>query len=95
MQQCLARIYYFIRKGYRQRIEMVSSTPKPGRIIARCLNCGVSFRISKDDYCMRIQNNEQPGLFHVRKCMDEYRETHKTAHGMKQRILEINRLGKQ
>ena len=74
---------------------MVSSMPKPGRVLAKCLNCGVTFSINKAEYSMRTQNSEQPGLFHVRKCMDEYRETHKTANGMKQRILEINKRGKQ
>jgi hypothetical protein len=76
-------------------LRMVSSAPKPGRVIAKCLNCGVYFTINKAEYCMRTRNSEQPGLFHVRKCMDEYRETHKTANGMKQRILEINKRGKQ
>ena len=74
---------------------MVSSVPKPGRVLAKCLNCGVIFSVSKPEYRMRIQNSEQPGLFHVRKCMDEYRETHKTANAMKQRILELNKRGKQ
>jgi hypothetical protein len=74
---------------------MVSSLPKPGRVLAKCLNCGVNFSINKAEYSMRTQNSEQPGLFHVRKCMDEYHETHKTANGMKQRILELNKKGKQ
>jgi hypothetical protein len=69
--------------------------PKPGRVLATCLNCGVIFRTDKADYFMRTQNREQPGLFHVRKCMDEYRENHKTANGMKERILELNKRGKQ
>jgi hypothetical protein len=74
---------------------MVSSMAKPGRLLAKCLNCGVRFGINKAEYITRTQNSEQPGLFHVRKCMEEYRETHKTANAMKQRILELNKRGKQ
>ncbi len=74
---------------------MVTSVPKPGRVLAKCLNCGVIFSVSKPEYRMRTQNSEQPGLFHIRKCMDEYRENHKTANAMKQRILELNKRGKQ
>jgi len=73
---------------------MVSSLPRPGRVLAQYLNCGVTFSINKDEYIMRPQNSKQPGLFHERKCMDEYRDTHKTANGMKQRILELNKRGK-
>ncbi len=69
--------------------------PKPGRVLSKCLNCGVSFSINKAEYVIRIQKNEQPGLFHQRKCMDEYRESHKAANGMRQRILELNKRGKQ
>jgi len=68
---------------------------KPGRVLAKCLNCGVTFSINKAEYHMRTQNSGQTGLFHVRKCMDEYRETHRMALGMKERILEINRRAKQ
>ena len=74
---------------------MVSPMPKPRRVLAKCLNCGVTFSVNKDEYILRTQKSEQPGLFHMRKCMDEYRETHKLANGMKQRILELNKRGKQ
>jgi hypothetical protein len=68
---------------------------KPNRVLAKCLNCGVTFSINKAEYTSRTQKSEQPGLFHVRKCMVEYRESHKLANGMKQRILELNSRGKQ
>jgi hypothetical protein len=68
---------------------------KPNRVVTKCLNCGITFSLNKAEYTMRIKNSEQPGLFHVRKCMVEYRETHKIANGMKQRILELNSRGKQ
>jgi hypothetical protein len=69
---------------------MVSSIPKPGRVLAKCLNCGVTSSINKDEYNLRTKNSEHPGLFPVRTCMDEYRETHTIANGMKQRILVLN-----
>ena len=74
---------------------MVSSMHKPGRILAKCLNCGITFSIDKDEYIMRMHTSELPGLFHVRTCMEHYRETHRPAHAMKQRILEINQRAKQ
>jgi hypothetical protein len=68
---------------------------KPSRIIAQCLNCGIQFSIDKSEYLSRKQKSEQPGLFHVRRCMVEYRQNHKIANGMKERILELNQRKKQ
>ena len=74
---------------------MVSSVPKPGRVLAKCLNCGVIFSVSKPEYRMRTQNSEQPGLSMYGSAWRRTRETHKTANAMKQRILELNKRGKQ
>ena len=73
----------------------VSSMQKSPRVYAKCLNCGMIFSSDASEYFIRVQNSEQPGLFHSRTCMIEYRENHKTANGMKKRILELNKLGKQ
>jgi hypothetical protein len=53
------------------------------------------FSSDASEYFIRMQNREQPGLFHSRTCMIEYRENHKTANGMKKRILELNKQGKE
>jgi len=68
---------------------------KSPRVYAKCLNCGMIFSSDASEYFIRMQNSEQPGLFHCRTCMIEYRENHKTANGMKKRILELNKHGKQ
>lgn len=68
---------------------------KTGRVITRCLNCGLEFSLARAEYNKRINETHLGGLFHSTPCLLAYRKTHKQeAIGLKNRILKINQRGK-
>jgi hypothetical protein len=66
-----------------------------GTIMTTCLNCGMKFKVIKSEYIKRIEQSNLPGLFHNRACLDAYRDKNRSCVGMKKRILELNKRGKQ